>query len=241
MQRMYILFIFSFILSVQTSISQNNSSTNGNAFGINNFQTMSSKMRTLFEEAKMETSTLDEIIKKKNEFLFDEWADEAIIIIENRRYVFPNVNYNINRDIFITRINKDSTYVLNSGIFNKVILKGKVFKSFYDSKKSDEKIYEVIYENEKTSILKEYYLSVMERSTDIMMDRGKDDIRKKSKYLLLNKDNSNFSQFKLRKKYIIELINEKNRSEIDVFVKEKKLSYKNEEDLKKIFRFNSLL
>ncbi len=225
------IFLLPFIL-----FSQNNSG----GLAIGNFQSMNTKLRTLLEEAKLDIGTVNEIVKNKKEFLFDEWASEAVVVVENKRYIFPNVNYNMNNDSFITRINKDSAFILNSNLFDKVIINQKIFKSFYDSSKNSEGIYEVIFEKEKISIVKKHYLSVMEKSKDIMLSQSEPDIRKKSKYLLYNNENKVFSRFKLRKKEILGLIEKSNISKIEEFVKSEKLSYKREEDVKKIFRYNSL-
>ncbi|MBQ4821464.1 hypothetical protein [Aquimarina sp. MMG016] len=170
-------------------------------------------------------------------YLFDTWKNKTIIKLNEKSYTFSNFNFNIKKEEFMSQIEGDSLYIFDFKTIDKVIVNGKEFKSFFDPAEGTNKIFQVIYENNDFSILKRYSLKIIEGSPDPMLNRSKNKIMKMETYFMMK--GTRFTPFKLKKKFITKLI-EKNitTKAIDKYIKSNNLSYKNENDLKKIFDYS---
>ncbi|MBL4568551.1 MAG: hypothetical protein JKY69_02450, partial [Flavobacteriaceae bacterium] len=105
----------------------------------------------------------DDIVLRKNKiegsaFLFDNWKNKGIFIVNQKKYNFSNINYHIERESFMSKMEGDSTFVFNMNNVNRVTINGRHFKINYDVNESKNKVYEVVYESENISLLKGYSL-----------------------------------------------------------------------------------
>ena len=172
-------------------------------------------------------------------YLFDSWDNSGVIIVGENRFVTTNINLHINQDKFMTQLDNDSTFVFDFKGIDKVLIGGRTFKSFYNSKEGKNKIMEVTFENEQLKLLKGFSVSFVEGSENPMLSRSRNKIKLSTKYYLYK--NGTLSHFKLKKKDILNLYSGNHVSEIEAYIKRNRLSYKKEKDLVKILQYASSL
>lgn len=185
-------------------------------------------------------SVSNEIVSNGNKnhgstLLFEGWNNNGTIVLGEKNYLINNLNYDINKDVILAKFNKDSTFVFDFNNIDKVIIDNKSFKQFYNTKLNENKIYEVIFENDNFSLLKDHFVTVIEGSPDPMMNRPNNIIKKNSAYYILK--NNTFEPFKWNKKFIIGLVDEDKKEEFEKYVKKNGLSYKDELDVGKVLRY----
>jgi len=170
-------------------------------------------------------------------YLFKDWKNYAkIVSVDNDVFSLNNLNFNIEQQVFQSKISEDSMFTFGFNNISKFIVQGKTFKQFSSDK--GRKVYEVISESKVFTILKEFRLDVVEGSSNPMVNRKNDKYKTKESYFI-KKDNS-IQKFKLKKKTLLDLLKNNNES-VTVFAKEKKLSFSNEEDAKKIIQYYNTL
>ncbi|WP_109299492.1 hypothetical protein [Aquimarina sp. AU474] len=231
-----------FFFGISCIHSQNLTSTDfnlnsaGQPIQFNTFRTQAAIISGSFASFNDSSATAAEV--DGSEYLFDTWKNKTIIKLKNKKsYAFSNFNFNINKEEFMSQIEGDSLYIFNFENIDKVIVNGKEFKSLYNPSEGEEKVFQVIYENTEFSILKKYSIKIIESSPDPMLNRSKSKIVKSESYFIMN--GTDFTTFKLKKKFITDLIKENTKvASLDDYVKSNKLSYKNENDLKKIFDYS---
>ena len=170
-------------------------------------------------------------------YLFDEWTNSAEIhTLSNERFLVRNINLNINRNAFEAKLNdSDSIFSFNFNNINKIIINDKTYKNYFYN--DDNKVYEIIYEAENFSIMKGFSIKIVSKGANPMLNRANDKYAKFSSYFI--KMNNSIKGFKLRKKSIYNLLNnDKNIiSRVDVYIRSKNLSYKNEDDVVQILDY----
>tara|TARA_B100000427_G_scaffold303112_1_gene287447 strand:+ start:47 stop:724 length:678 start_codon:yes stop_codon:yes gene_type:complete len=170
-------------------------------------------------------------------YLFDEWTNSAEIhTLSNERFLVRNINLNINRNAFEAKLNdSDSIFSFNFNNINKIIINDKTYKNYFYN--DDNKVYEIIYEAENFSIMKGFSIKIVSKGANPMLNRANDKYAKFSSYFI--KMNNSIKVFKLRKKSIYNLLNNDKSiiSRVDVYIRSKNLSYKNEDDVVQILNY----
>jgi len=229
----FIVLFFSlpYIFAQNLTSTDFNSGAAGQPIKFNTFRNQAAIMSGTFASSKTTAIPTDGSV-----YLFDSWKNKAIIQLSTKSYTFSNINFNIEKETFMSQIEGDSLYIFDFKNINKVVINGKEFKSFFSPLDGQDKIFQVIYENTDFSILKKYNVKIIESSPDPMLNRSRNKIVKNESYFTIQ--NNNFTPFKLKKKFITQLL-EKNTavSMLDKYVKSNNLSYKDENDLKKIFDY----
>ena len=170
-------------------------------------------------------------------YLFDEWTNSAEIhTLSNERFLVRNINLNINRNAFEAKLNdSDSIFSFNFNNISKIIINDKTYKNYFYN--DDNKVYEIIYEAENFSIMKGFSIKIVSKGANPMLNRANDKYAKFSSYFI--KMNNSIKVFKLRKKSIYNLLNNDKSiiSRVDVYIRSKNLSYKNEDDVVQILDY----
>lgn len=169
--------------------------------------------------------------------LFEDWDTKGTIVLGDKKYNIKNLNYDIKKEQFLTRINQDSIFVFDFNNIDKIILNGRTFKQIYDTKNNETNIYEVIFEDENLSLLKNYYVYVVAASPDPMLNRPNDKIKTISSYILYK--NKFMEPFKWNKRSILGLVDEDNKDQFEKYFKKNNLSYKEESDVSKVLTYFS--
>jgi hypothetical protein len=170
-------------------------------------------------------------------YLFDEWNNKAEIhTLSDERFLVRNINLNINRNAFEAKLtDSDSIFSFNFNNIKHIIINDKTYKNYYYN--DDNRVYEIIYESNKFSIMKGFSIKLVSSSGNPMVNRANDKYAKFSSYFIMQ--NNSIKPFKLRKKSVYKLFNgDKNViSRLESYVLNKKLSYKKENDIAQILDY----
>ena len=173
-----------------------------------------------------------------SEYLFDTWENSAVVFTtDNHKFKLKNINLNIKRNSFLSKINKDSIFTFNMNDIEKIVVNNKVYKNIYSEKGKN--IYEIVFESDNFSVLKSFYIHKVEGSPNPMLNRKNDRIIRKKKFYVLK--NTSLSNFRFSKGKVLALVDSKNISKIKEYVKKENLSYRKEIDVKQILNYNTSL
>jgi hypothetical protein len=170
-------------------------------------------------------------------YLFDEWNNSAEIhTLSNERFLVRNINLNINRNAFEAKLtDSDSIFSFNFNNIKQVVINDKIYKNYFYN--DDNRVYEIVYETEKFSIMKGFSVKLVKGHYNPMVRISNDKYAKFSSYFI--KLNNSIKPFKLRKKSVINLLSadKNNISGLETYVNAKKLSYKKEKDVIQILDY----
>lgn len=171
--------------------------------------------------------------------LFDKWDNRGVIVLGGEKLVVNNINYHVDEEKFISELDNDSTFVFDFKGIERIIVNSRPFISMYSSAEGKNKVYEVVVEGNKISLVKNYYSNVTQGSTNPMLNRARNKIQLRSNYFVLK--NGGLLPFNAKKSGFKKFLNPQDAAAVDQFVKEKKLSYRKEKDLKEIFNYLNTL
>jgi len=173
-----------------------------------------------------------------SEYLFDEWDNKAIVYTkDNYTYSLKNINLNIKRNSFVSKVGKDSVFTFDMNNIDKIIINRKIYKSVFSE--DGKRIYQVVYENTNFSILRGFTIQTVPSSPNPMVNRRVDRLVRKQ-VLFLKKDDA-VKKFKLNKRKVLGLVNAADEEDVLRYAKDEKLSFRKEEDLNKILEYSSSL
>ncbi|PTM07681.1 MAG: hypothetical protein DA407_10200 [Bacteroidetes bacterium] len=169
-------------------------------------------------------------------YLFEDWNNAGVIYAANQRFSLKNINLNIQRNSFESKVGQDSLFSFNFNNVEKFVINGRTFKNYYWE--DDNRVYEIIYESENWSIIKGFKIVEVTGSANPMLNRSRDRMVRKMFYYL--KDDKGIHSLILKRKKILKLVkgDGKDIEKTANFAKANKLSYKKEEDLRKILEYS---
>ena len=195
---------------------------------------------TFFDKSRVFNNKFDDTRRKGSYFLFKKWDNDGEVLIQGKKFTLTNVNYDIEDDKFMSKVNGDSILVFDSNYVEAVRINGKVFKYLYDFSMGKKRNFEVVYEvNNDFAILKGYSLKVILSDPNPMLNRPLDEIKQRNHYFVLK--NEGLSELRLQKKEILKLIDKEKMEEVKEFVNKRKLSFKQEKDIVSIFKYYDTL
>jgi len=164
--------------------------------------------------------------------LFKSWNNIGVFSILNndKKLLIKNINYNVDRDVFESQIGKDSVFTFNFQNIENITINSREFKNLYMPGERANKTFEVIYEGGDFSLLKEYFVVVLEGSDNPQVNRPSKYVQKSNYYV---KRNNSFKLFKLKKKNVLKLVKRK-ADDLEAYVSENNLSYKKDADVKRM-------
>ena len=168
--------------------------------------------------------------------LFKNWKNYAVIITNDKqKFSLSNINFNIERNTFESKIGQDSLFTFSFNNIDKFVVNNKIFKNFYF--KNNNRVFEIIYESDEFSILKSYRVQLIEGSTNPMVNRKNSKLVQKSSYYI--KNGANIKPFKLSKKKVLGLANgdQEKLQKMEKYAKSNKLSYKKADDVQRILTY----
>lgn len=164
-------------------------------------------------------------------YLFDEWENRGVIEVDDKRYIFSNMNYNVKRSAFQSKIGQDSVVSFDLSTFDRIVINDKAFKSIYNPSKRANENFEVIYEGSDMAILKGYVIEITEANPNPMINRSKRKILTKERYYVKKKNS--IKSMKFKKKGILALAGDKS-ADLERYAKKNKLSFKDESDVRRM-------
>ena len=117
-------------------------------------------------------------------YLFKKWKGSPAVIEskDKKTFVLDNINFNLKTNRFVTKISQDSIFVINMDKIDNINILGKVFKKI-DSEIGT-RIFEVVFESDKISILNFHSVKLVEGSVNPMLGRKKIEIENKNQELV---------------------------------------------------------
>ncbi len=171
---------------------------------------------------------------KGSVYLFDKWNNKNTVYLNNGKTTKAD-SININVDTNKLVIKQDGLiYNIEKEYYKHIIIDNKMYKVFSFNKEN--KIYEVVEKAKNNTLLRGYKVTyVVAKVKPYQMDNNKSDEYKKQSSYYIKKENS-IKRIKLKKKSILKLFEDK-KDAIVQYVKQNRLSYKKEKDVKKIFKY----
>jgi len=169
--------------------------------------------------------------------LFSKWENFGVIVTnDDQKFSLKNINFNIEKNVFVSKIAEDSIFSFNFNNIDRFIINNRTFKSFYHN--NENRVFELIYESDEFSIMKGYRVQLIEGSSNPMVNRKNNKLVQKSSTFVM-KGNS-IRPFKLSKKRILALIenNEERLDKLQKYVSVNKLSYKKPYDVQRMLSFS---
>jgi hypothetical protein len=169
-------------------------------------------------------------------YFFEDWNNRAFIYASNgERMIVNKVNLNMQEKVFESKFINDITFIFSFRNIEKIVVKNRTFKKYY-GENDIEGVYELIYESDKFSLLKKFSIKHIPASPNPMTSQKERYIRQ---YQYFFKKNNEIKPFKMKKKNVISLIglNDDGTIKMNNFVKMNRLSFKKENDLKRILDF----
>ncbi len=204
-------------------------------------QNSTTSMLTASNGMKSSYGSLTTFVNPKKEvlgsvYLFDEWKNYGIIYtIDNHKFRLNNINLNIQRNTFVAKVANDSIFTFNFNNIKKFVINNKTYKNIYS--KNGKRVYEVIHESDKYSLLKGFDIQLISGSPNPMVNRSNDKYVRKHSYYVHK--NNQVELFKFKKKNIMKLLGEDAdmKSKISTYIENNKLSYKKAGDMKKALSY----
>lgn len=170
--------------------------------------------------------------------LFDKWNNYAVIFTsEGGKFSLKNINLNIERNTFQSKVEGDSIFSFNFNNIEKFVVNNRVFKNYYYN--DDNRVYEIIYESEEFTLMKGFKVSVLEGSANPMLNRYSDRYIRKEFYFVKHGDK--IKEFKLKKNKILKLVDGDavKAANIKAYVDANNLSYNKEYDVQRILKYSA--
>lgn len=167
--------------------------------------------------------------------LFEGWNNKGILVLGEKKYLINNLNYDLRQDAFMAKFNKDSTFVFDFANIDKIVINDRTFKEIYNQQEQKKLVYEVIFEDDNLSLLKNHSIVVIDGSPDPMLNRPNTKIKQKSEYFVLK--NNMIEPFKWNKRSIVALIDDSKKKDFEKYMSTNKLSYKDESDVSKMLKY----
>ena len=172
-------------------------------------------------------------------YLFDEWNNDGEIqTVTGERFLVRNINLNLSRNAFEAKVNdNDSIFSFNFNNIKQIVINGKSYKNYYFNEEN--RVYELIYSNEKFSILKGFSVKLVTGSGNPMVNRSNDKYVKKESYFIRDSEDKSIQKFKLNKRSFSKLFSNKDLDleRIERFSSSKRISFKDEEDVIQLLKF----
>jgi hypothetical protein len=172
------------------------------------------------------------------EYLFDSWENSAIVYSkDDSMYIINNINLNIKSNSFLSKIGKDSIFTYNMNGIDRIIVNNKIYKNIYSKK--GKTICEVVFESDNFSILKGFDIKTILGSPNPMINRANDKMVRKKRFYIF-KDKS-LESFRFAKRKVLALISPNKKNKVKAYAKQNSLSFRNENDVKQILKYNTTL
>lgn len=168
-----------------------------------------------------------------SKYLYDDWTNVGVLeTAKNKKYRIKNLNYDVQKDVFVSKISKDSVHEFNTVNFKKIVINNKNFKVVNKNDENGSVFMEIVGESKEFSLLKDYKLTIRGGVFSPTTGQGNDEYVISYRYYL-EKDGT-LSPIKLKKAELLKVFGSK-ADDIKSFAKKNKLSFKKDKDVKRLF------
>ena len=168
-----------------------------------------------------------------NRFLFEGWNNKGLIYSEGIAYAKDQLNYNVYSDEIAELQTQNEVFIFDKAIIDSVSISGRRFHKLNGS------FYEVLSKGAKVTLLIKYETRIQEgqfNPTDGTTTPSRL-VQMQDHYIVME---GAPGKFKPTKNSVLELCAD-HEKEMKQFIKEENLSYKKDQDLKRIFDFYNKL
>ena len=172
---------------------------------------------------------------KADIYFYPTYNNTAVIeTTTNRKYTISNINLNVYTNRFDSKMPGDSVYVFDNKSIKSIKINNKRYVAYLDSESDKYTMFQVIYESDKFSLLRKDKIISKEIRDPLNINPPKMSYVKVVNYFVKKEDG--IENISLKKKSILEVLKDK-KSKVSNYAKKYKLSYKNENDLQKLFKY----
>jgi hypothetical protein len=163
--------------------------------------------------------------------LFNDWNNQAVIYTtDTQKFSLRNINLNIERNTFESKVSEDTIFTFNFNNIDRFVINKRVFKNHYYN--GDNRIFEIIYDSGKITLLKGYKIQLVKGSPNPMLNRSTDRNVQKEFYFL--KEGNNIKPYRLKKKSILALMSSDQAKVAENYAKDNNLSFNEDADINRI-------
>jgi len=230
-------FIYTFILIVHSLFSY----SQVQKISLNHYGTSTTSEYLDLKDGR--TTRKSDIVSTNYDLYYYPTYNNNATILSSKgvKYILSNINYNIYEGNFDVEISKDSVYILEFQNINTLTINGDVFKKYFNISNHKFNIYQIIFENNEFSLLREDKVIRSNIRDALNQSEEKIKLTRVINYFTKNlKGNNDLVKVKLNKKLILSLVGDKNELLLN-YVKTNNLSFKQEKDLKKILQYYDTL
>ena len=166
-------------------------------------------------------------------FLFESWNNKAIIQTGKSTFSVPNINYNIDKKLFMTKLDDGSVMVYDFNKIESILINNKIYSKI-EGIGNDDQIFEVLHRDKNLTFAKTYDIKVIEAAADPKLNRLRPKIKQKATYYAYT--NGDLNKVKLRKKELIALVN--NKEKLQEYVARYKPSFNDEIDFTRALAYS---
>ena len=201
------------------------------------------EIRTAITLNGMKVSKKSKAKVEGSPYLYKSWNNSAKIYFSDKVYILQSFNYNIYSERFEMKLSEDSVFIINPGNVKMVLINDKVFKRYLDPEFQRNIYFEEIIDFNEYKLLRKYGVIIKEGTLNPLTKQkiNSDRLIRKDHYYLKRNDSDELEKIKLNKNIFLNLINKSSVSNIKIFVKRYKLSYKKIDDVQKIFNYYNTL
>ncbi|SNS17493.1 hypothetical protein SAMN06265376_107232 [Dokdonia pacifica] len=170
-------------------------------------------------------------------YLFDTWYNNTLIVTTTQEKPIrlnSNINFNAKRNVFESKIDKETIFTFNFTNIEKIVINNRVFKNIYSPVDGSYRVFEVIAETDDFEIYKNYTIDIREGNPNPLLARANDKYIMRDSYYV--KKGKSFKRLKLKKSEILKAAGSKS-SVVEQYAKDNNLNFKNERDLQKIVSY----
>jgi hypothetical protein len=176
-------------------------------------------------------------------YLFKSWNNISKIYYDDKVYVINSFNYNIYSERFESQLSEDSIVIINPRNIKNIVINNMVFGRYLDPEFQRNSYFEEIAKLDGYYLLKKHIVKIKKGSLNPLtkVKLSNDKLIQDEIYFLCDLKDNSLKKIKLKKSTIQSLVSKEFIQDVTNFVKENNLSYKDDDDVKKIVQYYNTL